>query len=126
MPSTEDFHIDTLNAPSGARIFRLIGPLTLQSLFHFQEQVRLENTKSIILDLTSVAYMDSAGLGSVIGAFVSCQRTERGFAIAGTSDRVNTLFMVAHVNGVLPCFNSLEAAENSLKPASARAASPAS
>jgi len=116
MPSAEPFKIDTLDATSGARILKLNGPLTLQSLFDFQELVRLEHKKPIILDLTGVAYMDSAGLGSVIGAFVSCQRTDRGFAITGISDRINTLLMVAHVNDFLPCFDSLETAENSLKP----------
>ena len=116
MHGTESFRIDALEATSGARILKLNGPLTLQSLFDFQQLVRLEHKKPIILDLTGVAYMDSAGLGSVIGAFVSCQRTDRGFAITGVSERINTLFMVAHVKDFLPCFDSLDAAENSVKP----------
>lgn len=121
MPGTEPFKIDVLDTASGATILKLNGPLTLQSLFAFQELVRLEHKKSVILDLSGVAYMDSAGLGSVIGAFANCQRTNRGFAITGISDRINTLFMVAHVNGLLPCFDSLEAAEKSLQRASGAA-----
>ncbi len=115
MPGTENLKIDTLDSASGAKILKLDGPLTLQSLFDFQEVVRSENTKPIILDLTGVPYMDSAGLGSVIGSYAGCQRTGRGFAISGISDRVNVLFTMTQVNGLLPCFDSLEAAEKSLE-----------
>ncbi len=115
MPGTESLKIDSLDSPSGAKILKLDGPLTLQSLFDFQQVVRSEKTKPIILDLAGVPYMDSAGLGSVIGAYASCQRTGRQFAITGISDRVNILFKMTQVNGLLPCFDSLEAAEKSLE-----------
>jgi anti-anti-sigma regulatory factor len=58
--------------------------------------------------------MDSAGLGSILGMFVSCQRTGRGFAVAGAADRIVTLFKVARVDTFLPIFATLEAAEQTL------------
>jgi anti-sigma B factor antagonist len=76
--------------------------------------VRAESVKPLILDFTQVPYMDSAGLGSVINAFTACQRTSRGFAATGIHDRIKTLFAVTHVDGVVPCFDSLEAAEASI------------
>jgi anti-anti-sigma factor len=110
-PSTQPFKIEILDSASGATILKLIGPLTIQTLFDFQHAVREETTKPIILDLSGVAYMDSAGLGCVVSAFTSCQRTHRAFAITGIGDRIQTLFAVTHVDGLLPCFASLEAAE---------------
>ena len=115
MPGTESLTIETLDGTSGARILKVSGPLTLQSLFEFQDVVRQERTKPIILDISGVAYMDSAGLGSVIGAFTSCQRTDRGFAITGISDRIRTLLAVTKVDGFLPCFDTFEAAEMSVE-----------
>jgi anti-anti-sigma factor len=103
--------IEILDKPSGTKVFALSGPLTIQTLFDFQHLVRQEANKAIIVDLTNVAYMDSAGLGCVIGAFTSCERTNRGFAITGVGERIRTLFAVTHIEGLLPCFDSVQAAE---------------
>jgi len=110
-PATPTFKIEILDSVSGAKIFKLTGPLTIQTLFDFQHLVRQETTHAIIVDLSNVAYMDSAGLGCVVSAFTSCQRSNRGFAITGIGERIRTLFAVTHVEGLLPCFDSVQAAE---------------
>lgn len=102
------------DSAKGARIMKLIGPLTLQTLFEFQTVSRQETAKPVIVDISTVPYMDSAGLGSVISLFASCQRTHRGFGITGLSERIRTLFEVTHVDGLLPCFASLEEADSAL------------
>ena len=114
-PSSSSFHIETIDSPSGARIFKLSGPLTIQTLFDFQQMIREETAKPIIVDVSQVPYMDSAGLGCVVSAYTSCQRNHRAFGITGLTDRIRTLFAVTHVDGLLPCFDSLEAAEASVK-----------
>jgi len=114
-PSSQPFDIQSLDSASGARILKLTGPLTIQTLFDFQQIVRDETSKPIIVDLSGVAYMDSAGLGCVVSAFTSCQRNQRSFGITGIADRIKTLFEVTHVDGLLPCFDSLEAAEAAVK-----------
>jgi len=110
-PATPPFKIETVDSASGARIFKLTGPLTIQTLFDFQHLVRQQTTNAIIVDLSNVAYMDSAGLGCLISAFTSCQRTGRRFAMTGVAARIRTLFAVARVDGLLPCFDSVQAAE---------------
>lgn len=92
----------------------LKGPLTLATLFEFQTASRQEHSKPVMIDIAGVPYMDSAGLGSVISVFASCQRTNRGFAITGVSDRIRTLFEVTHVDGLLPCFDTPQAADSFL------------
>lgn len=114
-PGAQRFTIETLESASGAKVLKLIGPLTIQMLFDFQHVVRAETGNPIILDLSQVAYMDSAGLGCVVSAFTTCQRSHRAFAITGITDRVKTLFAVTHVDALLPCFDSLEAAEAAVK-----------
>jgi anti-anti-sigma factor len=115
---TEALKIENLDGPSGSRIMKLTGPLTLQTLFDFQTAARVDTTKPIILDNSKVPYMDSAGLGCVISVFASCQRTGRGFAMIGLAERIRTLFEVTHVTGLIPCFDTLDAAEFAvLKPA---------
>ena len=114
MISDQPLRIESVDSATGARILKLDGPLTLQSLFEFQDAVRADATKPLILDFSKVLYMDSAGLGSVVGAFTSCKSRNRSFAITGMNDRIKTLFTVTHVDGFMPCFDTLEAAEKSL------------
>jgi len=111
---SDDLKIELLDSPQGARLIRLSGPLILRTLFEFQDGARKEAEKPVIIDLTEVPYMDSAGLGAVISIFASCQRTNRGFAILGVSQRIRTLFEVTHCDGLLPTFNSLDAADASI------------
>jgi anti-sigma B factor antagonist len=111
---SEELKIELLDSPKGARIMKLTGPLTLKTLFDFQQVSRQESSHPVIVDITAIPYMDSAGLGSLISVFASCQRTHRGFAIIGVSERIRTLFEVTHCDGLLPCFESLDAAEASV------------
>ncbi len=111
---SEDLKIELLDTPAGVRVIRVTGPLTLRTLFDFQAAARAESTRPVVVDISGSPYMDSAGLGAVISIFASCQRTNRGFGIIGVSHRIHTLFQVTHVDGLLPCFDSLEAAEGSI------------
>jgi anti-sigma B factor antagonist len=108
---SEDLTIQMLDSPRGARLIKLTGPLTLKTLFDFQQASRAETARPVIIDLSDVPYMDSAGLGAVISIFASCQRTGRAFAITGVSERIQTLFEVTHCDGLLPCFESVQAAD---------------
>jgi anti-sigma B factor antagonist len=110
----EELKIEVTKGASGVRVFRLLGPLTLSSLFEFQDLVRAENDSPTVIDLAEVPYMDSAGLGALLGVYASCQRNGRGFAIAGSQDRIRTLFRVTHVDGLVPSFESVEKAEEQL------------
>ena len=106
-----DLEIQVTDRPNGGRALSLTGPLTLNSLFEFQDIVRSVHT-DLLIDLAGVPYMDSAGLGAILGAFASCQRNSHKFGLVNVSDRIRTLFHVAHVDSVLPLFESVEAAEN--------------
>jgi len=115
---SEALKIETIAGAHGSRIMKLTGPLTLQTVFDFQTAAREDTAKPIVLDISKVPYMDSAGLGCVISVFASCQRTNRGFAIIGLTERIRTLFEVTHVTGLIPSFDSLDAAETAvMKPA---------
>jgi anti-sigma B factor antagonist len=116
-PSQESFKIDVLEGASGARILKLAGPLTIRTLFDFQAVSRQAATKPVIVDLSGVPYMDSAGLGCIVSVFTSCQNRGFGFAVCGLSSRLQSLFEVTHVSTLLPTFDTLEAAEAGLSKA---------
>jgi anti-sigma B factor antagonist len=99
----------------GVRIIRITGAFTIQThLFEFQEMVRAKTDPVVIVDLSEVPYMDSAALGSLLGLHVSCQKENRKYGLAGVVHRVQTLFAVCKVQGMLTCFPTVEAAEKAL------------
>lgn len=107
----EDLQLDIILRPSGVQLIKLSGPLTLRTLFEFQETARRHAEHPLVVDAANVPYMDSAGLGALIGIFASCQRTGQKFAISSVPERVQVLFEMTGVNGMLPCFASIDEAE---------------
>ena len=98
----------------GHRILRLSGALTLHTLFPFQDAVRADKASTLILDLTAVPYVDSVGIGSLVGAYVSRQRDGRKLALVGVSERVSASLGVSQLTQFFPTFSTVEAAENAL------------
>jgi len=96
----------------GTRIIRLTGPVTLANLFPLQAELRKETPPLTIVDLTAVPYMDSAGMGAVIGYFVSSQKHGHKLMVAGVNYRVLELFKMTHVDKLIAIFPTLEAAES--------------
>src|SRR6202012_995289 len=71
----------------GSRILRLSGPLVINNMFEFQSVLRNDPPQALILDLSAVPYMDSAGMGAIINYYVSCQRAGRKMVVAGVNGR---------------------------------------
>ena len=110
----DQLQIQITEGLGGVLVMHLEGPLTLATLFEFQDVVRQQQANGLILALDGVPYMDSAGLGAVLGAYVSCQRQRFKFALAAVTRRVLTLFEVARVDSLVPRFDTVEAAELAL------------
>jgi anti-sigma B factor antagonist len=98
----------------GCRILRLTGPLTLSGLFEFQNTLRTDPPPALILDLTGVPYMDSAGMGAIINYFVSSQRNGRKLVVAGVNWRVLELFRMTKVEGLLTMKATVAEAEQAV------------
>jgi len=98
----------------GQLVIALSGPLTLNTLFDFQAVVRAEKARSMIIDMSEVPYVDSAGLGSIMNAHVSCAKNGRRFALAAVPDRVRTMLGVARVDTVLAIFPTTQEAQQNL------------
>jgi anti-sigma B factor antagonist len=111
----ENIQIVASTAPqSGARILQLKGPLNIHTIFQFQDTMRAESSPVVIMDFTGVPYVDSAGLGAMVGAFVSAQRGHRRVAIAGMNKQVTALVEMTHVNQLLRPYTSVEEADRAV------------
>jgi anti-sigma B factor antagonist len=103
--------IRSAQGATGANVVHLSGPLTLNTLFDFQDVVRKDHPGGLIIVLEDVPYMDSAGLGAILSAYAACQRHKRKFALASVSERVMTLLRMTKVDSLVPRYETAEAAE---------------
>lgn len=92
-------------------VLRLTGPLTLGNMFQFQAELRSLQPPALILDLSGTPYMDSAGLGVLMNAYVSAQNHQRKFGLAAVNERVRALLELTRVDTVLRIFPTVEEAE---------------
>ena len=113
--ATESFQIQSVNSGrEGRRVLRLAGSLTVHTLFTFQSAVRAETAPALILDFTAVAYVDSAGLGALVGAYIAAQKSKRALVLVGLNDKVKTLLEMTHLTQMFPTYPTLELAEAAL------------
>ena len=68
---------------------------------------------NIILDLSSVTFIDSSGLGALIGSLKAMGR-ERELALSGASDAVVDMFKLTRMNKVFRIFANPEEAATAL------------
>src|SRR5260370_30588265 len=85
---TEPLTIQDLSTADHSRILKLTGPLTISTLFEFQNLVRANSSPKLILDFTNVPYVDSAGVGALVGAYVRHQKEGHSVTLAGANERV--------------------------------------
>jgi anti-sigma B factor antagonist len=89
---------DVTGGNSGERILRLKGPLLISNLFEFQAKVREDESRSLILDFTNVPYIDSAGIGALVGCYVSRQKDSgRSLTLTGVNQRVRNSLHITRV-----------------------------
>ncbi len=112
LQSQEPLTIQDLNGTQpGQRILRLQGPVVLGTLFQFQAAIRAKKASTLIIDFTGVPYIDSAGIGALVGAYVTHNKGARSLALVGVSDRVRTALEVTRVEQFFHFYSTLADAE---------------
>lgn len=110
--SQEPLVIEDLAGPNeGQRILRLTGPLIMTNLFDFQSRIRLDTSRVLMLDFTQVPYVDSAGIGALVGAYVTHQKDGRSLYLIGVNERVQNALKVTRVEQFFNFVSSVSAVE---------------
>src|ERR1700733_5879599 len=102
---------DAPGSRNGVVIWRLNGPLTLANLFGFQSRLRADNSKSLILDFTNVPLADSAGIGALVGAYVTRQKDGRSLGLVGVNQRILNALEVTRVQNLFRFYGTVAEAE---------------
>jgi anti-anti-sigma factor len=98
----------------GLRILVLKGRLTIDTVASFQDAIRKEHAQELIVDMSGVLSMDSAGLGVMIAAYVDAKKTSRKVGFAGMNERVKAVTGTSRLSQLLQIFAMVKDAEAAL------------
>lgn len=111
----EPLAIEDISGPKdGQRILRLTGPLTMTTLFDFQSRIRTDASRVLMLNFSHVPYVDSAGIGAMVGAYVTHQKDGRSLYLIGVNERVKNALKVTRVEQFFQFVDSVTAAEHAI------------
>jgi anti-sigma B factor antagonist len=60
----------------------------------------IPGSKRVVLDLTDVSYMDSSGLGAIVGIYLSARRQQRELKLINLNQRLKELFRITNMGKI--------------------------
>jgi anti-anti-sigma factor len=97
-------------ASNGTLIARLTGKLSLETVNAFLQQTRAFTDEKVVLDMSGVSYLDSAGVGALVQLFVHRRSQSKKLAVAALTTQGAAVLQVAGLTKLLPTFPSVEEA----------------
>ena len=98
----------------GEKVMVLQGVLNADTAFQFRDSVRQNKSATLVVDMSRIRYVDSSGLGVLIGAYVSFERNCRRLLLAGLNDRVWELFRTCKIEDVFTRYRTVADAEQAV------------
>lgn len=105
--------IDTSELAAGAALIRLEGRLNMVSAPRLKatvDKVVEDGTTRVAVDLSKVVFMDSSGLGALIGGLKKARQAGGDLRIAGANDQVSTVLRLTNLDRVLRSYDTVESA----------------
>jgi anti-sigma B factor antagonist len=106
----------TLDVEKAARstddvsVYQLKGKLSLETVTGFIPKLRTETAPHVVLDMSGVNFLDSAGVGALVSLFVSRRNQGKTFALAALTPQATAVITVAGLQKLLPVFKTVEEA----------------
>jgi anti-anti-sigma factor len=91
-------------------IFQLKGKLSLETVNEFIQKLRPEPAQHLILDMSGVTFLDSAGVGALVSLFVNRRSHGKTFALAALAPQSAAVVTVAGLQNLLPIYKTVEEA----------------
>ena len=95
---------------SSQLVVRLSGKLSLETVHNFIQTLRPDPAARLILDLSGVSFLDSAGVGALVQIFVHRRNQGQSFALTGLTKQSTAVLQVAGLSKLLPVHASVEEA----------------
>ena len=72
----------------------------------------LQRSRQIVIDLSGVSYIDSGGLGTLVGLYTSARNQGGEIKLANLTQRVHDQLQITKLITVFECYDSEQAAVN--------------
>jgi anti-sigma B factor antagonist len=72
------------------------------------DELLAKNTKSVILDLSSVPYIDSSGLGELIRCYTTMRKANGTLKLANVTDRIVDLLTITKLITVFEYYKTVD------------------
>jgi anti-sigma B factor antagonist len=88
-----ELQLDTVRTPEETLV-RCNGRIVSSTVSVLQDTVRnlIPTSKTLVLDLTDVTYLDSSGLGALVGLYLSARRQNCDLKLVHLNQRLKELF----------------------------------
>ena len=106
----EPFKLDLTPQPSSdsnLKIVRLDGKLALENVHNFIATMRAETAPRLVLDMSGVSFLDSAGVGALVQLFVHRKALGQKFSLAGLTPQGRAVMEVSGLMKLLPIYDGL-------------------
>jgi anti-anti-sigma factor len=116
MPPYSDSLTVTVNAKDDHCIVRLVGSAGADHIDDLDGRLRevCGTTSKLILDLSELTFINSAGLGAIIAAHRRCRDRGGLLCIAGAREGVAQVLRITHLDRLIGTYPDCEAAQKSL------------
>jgi anti-sigma B factor antagonist len=81
-----------------------------QFLAQTLEKLLTEESGNVLVDLARINYIDSTGIGELVGYFGKFREKERRLILVQPADRIRKLLEIAKLDTVFPTYDDLDAA----------------
>jgi len=109
-----DLNLRTYNTPGNAAVLEVQGEVELHNAPKLRAQLHLlcgSPNPHVIVDLSQVSFIDSTGIGVLVGALKRAREASGDLIIVGAKDRVHRIFEITGLLGALPLAKTVEEAE---------------
>jgi anti-anti-sigma factor len=108
------FKLDLEKLPSSDEkltIYKPTGKLSLETVNDFIQKLRPDASDYLVLDMSGVSFLDSAGVGALVSLFVSRRNQGKRFALAALTSQSTAVVTVAGLQNLLPIYGTVAEAQ---------------
>jgi anti-anti-sigma factor len=91
-------------------VTRLTGKLSLETVRDFIGSMRPEPATRLVLDMSGLSFLDSAGVGALVSLFVSRRNHGKTLALAALTQQGIAVMQVSGLLKLLPVFPNVDEA----------------
>jgi anti-sigma B factor antagonist len=106
--------VETKHLDNGVAVITISGRLALggetEKLEAAVGKLLAEGGKTVVLDITSLDYVDSSGVGMLVACLTKVRKAGGEFKVAGANPRIRRIFTMTGVEGMMSLFDTVSAA----------------